>query len=454
VDADADDQILRTFLPGTQHQRALDQKVLVVRGERGAGKTALFELLHALARKQIPVSEIVPGAPNGQRVDGFAEKGTAHPPAPVVEQLCVSAKTEDLRAFWLGHLVGRLRAEKVVSRSLPPAFAAAYEGHSTDPAAWLGVARDSLPELYRWMDDIEHELTTTCFVVYDHLDRIGTTDRSIREKASASLLGMWLSLSQRYERIRGKVLLREDLFQATLTSFSDATKLEARSVRLDWNAGRLFALLVRRLSDDDDLRNWVKDVAGMEFKKHKYLGFLPLEPELDDRGQRDFAKALVGPYMGAGPTKGFSHTWLINHLQDAHLHVMPRSLLVLIRGAADLAVNRGPKAVWRRLLAPQELQQSLEVASKRRVAEIQEDYPVVQRLEGLRGKTLFLTRREVVRALESHPTQDGFEDDLDGAFDELVRIGVLADRGDRIDVPDVYRYGFGIKRKGGTRRVG
>ncbi|MBN1606352.1 MAG: hypothetical protein JW940_06945 [Polyangiaceae bacterium] len=453
VDADADDSVLQTFLPGPQHQRALDHRVLVVRGERGAGKTALFHLLHAVARKGIRLSEVVSGAPDGQRVDGFVEQGTDHPPADVVEQFAAEAEQEELRAFWLGHLVGRLRADGITAAAFPEPFGPMYQAVPTSPAAWVPQARACLPALYAWMDALERQRDAPCFVVYDHLDRIGVTDRNVREKVSVGLLGLWLSLSQRYERIRGKVLLREDLFQAALTSFADATKLEARSVRLDWNAGRLFALLVRRMASNDPLRAWLKDVAQIELSKKKHLGWMP-QPEFDDRGQRAFGKALVGPYMGAGPTKGFSHTWLINHLQDAHQHVTPRSLLVLVSGAATLALDRGPRAGYRRLLAPPELQQSLEKASLRRVAEISEDYPVVRRLEGLRGKTLFFSRGEVVRALRAQPLDDGFDSDPERAFDELIRIGVLADRRGRIDVPDVYRSGFGILRKGGTRRVG
>lgn len=454
VDADADDadSVLRTFLPGPQHERALDQRVLVVRGERGAGKTALFQLLHALSRKGIPLSEVVRGSADGQRVDGFAESSVGHPPADVIEQFASTAHPEDLRALWLGHLVGRLRAEDASSTELPEPFGTEYRTQVNNPARWVPAARKQLADLYSWLDVLELKGSATCFVVYDHLDRIGTTNRAVREMVSAGLLSLWLSLSQRYEKIRGKVLLREDIFQATLSSFSDATKLEARSVKLDWNAGRLFALLVRRMSADSGLRKWLTDVPGIKLKTRRHLGFMP-EPEFDERDQRTFAKALVGPYMGAGPTKGFSHTWLVNHLQDAHLNVTPRSLLVLISGGADISLSSGPKAVYRRLLAPHELQQSLEKASQRRVAEISEDYRVVLRLEGLRGKTLFLTRRQVVSALGSQTSNDGFGDDNEAAFDELVRIGVLADRGGRIDVPDVYRYGFGIKRKGGIRRV-
>lgn len=453
VDADTDDLVLSTFLPGPQHQRALDRRVLVVRGERGAGKTALFQLLHALERRNIPLSDVIRGAPEGRRIDGFSEEGTIHPPAPVIEMFAEKSDVETLRAFWLGHLAARLCAEKIGNGGLPKAFGSAYSAGLNDLDSWVPAARSAVPELFAMLDSIEAGMSETCFVVYDHLDRIGSIRREVREKAASALLGLWFSLSQRYDRIRGKILLREDVFQTALTSFTDATKLEARSVRLDWNAGRLFALLARRMAAYEGLQDWLREVPRIEFSRDKRLGWVPA-PEFDERAQRDFGRALVGPYMGAGPTKGASHAWLINHLQDAHLRVTPRSLLQLVRGAAEVANERGPRGVYRRLLHPIKLQQSLEKASNRRVREVQEDYPVVGRLEGLRNATLFLSRREVVRALGTvDSVRDELGGDAQGAYDELLRIGVLSERQGSVDVPDVYRYNFGIKRKGGIRRV-
>jgi len=452
VDADDDDAVLRTFLPGPQHRQALQQRVLVVRGERGAGKTALFQLLRAAQRRSVPLSGIVEGAPEGRRIDGYCEQGTVHAPAHVLAQFAAQAGPDDIRAFWLGHLCGRLQAEGAATGALPPAFARAYEGDPGHPARWVAEARACLADLYARLDAVERGAGETWFVVYDHLDRVGTTDRAVRERVSSGLLDVWFSLSQRYERLRGKVLLREDLFQAALASFADATKLEARSVLLDWNGARLYALLARRMGADDGLRSWLQDVAHLPLTRAA-LGWMP-PAELDEETQWRFTRALVGPYMGVGPTKGLSHRWLLNHLQDAHLRVTPRALVQLVRGAAEVALARGPGAAFRRLLTPAELQLSLEKASLRRVAELKEDFPVVGRLEGLRGENLFLPRREVVRALSRVRVADGFEGDPNAAFEELQRIGVVADRGGgRIDVPDVYRYGFGILRKGGVRRV-
>lgn len=453
VDADADDDVIRTFLPNPIYERALDQRVFIVRGERGAGKTALFKLIHAASTKKIPLADLIPGAPQGTRIEGFSEAGTIHPPSDAVETFATTATPEALRAFWLGHLAARLHAEVYSGTGLPTAFGGAYAGHVTDPGRWVPAAQAALPDLYAWLDGLERGAKTTCFVIYDHLDRIAANQSEVRRKLATALLGLWLSLSQRYDRLRGKILLREDLFQAALTSFADATKLESRSVRIEWNPGRLYALLVRRMATFDKLRDWLVNVAEFALSKRKHLGHVP-KPEFDEDEQSRFANKLVGQYMGAGPTKGVSYKWLISHLQDANLRVTPRSILELVRGAAETALQRGPKATYRRLLDPTELQRSLEKASKRRVDELREDYPIVGSLESLRGETLFLSKKEVLAALRGFSKNAPSRPDPNDALDELLRIGVLSDRGsDRIDVPDIIRYEFGIKRKGGVRRV-
>jgi hypothetical protein len=453
VDADADDEVIETFLPGPQYERALDRGVLVVRGERGAGKTALFHLLHALSARGVALSTVIRGAPDGRRVVGYSERDLAHPPPDVVAGFASTATRDDLRAFWLAHLAIRLRAEGITQQDLPAELVSAYEASPLSLATWVQVARSLLAQLYAWFDGLERLAGETCYVIYDHLDRIGVTDRALRERVSSALLELWLSLSQRYQRLRGKVLLRDDLFLAALGSFADATKLESRSFRLDWNAGRLYALLVRRMAADPGLRGWLEDVADIELTQHPQLGWMPSSLDFDEATQRRLAKALVGEFMGKGPTKGFSYKWLINHLQDAHAGVTPRSLLYLVRGAAERAKGLGPRAAWRRLLHPSELRSALESASRRRVAELQEDFPVVGRLEGLRDATLFVVRREALKALASVKIGDGFEGRPEDAYNELIRLGVLSVRTGRVDVPDVFRFAFGIKRKGGVRTV-
>lgn len=159
--------------------------------------------------------------------------------------------------------------------------------------------------------------------------------------------------------------------------------------------------------------------------------------------------------MGAGERKGFVYRWIPNHLQDAHTRIVPRSLLNLMKFAADHALKNGPAAGHKRLLAPAELQAALEETSRRRVQELAEEHAVVRRLGQLSGLIVMADPDDVEERL-SRPvagSQDGFGRRGSDVRDELVRLGVLRIRTDgRVDVPDIYRYGYGIKRKGGVAR--
>lgn len=460
VDADADEDLLGTFLPGPQYSRALDRTTLVIRGERGAGKTALFHLLQLLQTRGVPLSAVIPGAPDGRRVTGFSERGLGHPTADAVGAFASTADDAGLRALWLGHLAGRLIAEGTDGAGFPDGVRSAWERDLHTPRSWTQLVQRESGAVWAWLDTVERRSEETLFVVYDHLDRVAPTDRRSRERVTSALLSLWLSLSQRYDRLRGKILVREDLFSATVTSFADATKLESRSVRLEWPAGRLYALLVRRMLAHPELREWMEEVAQTRVVEDDTLGALPDPLELDDPSQDRFATALVGRFMGSGPTKGFAHRWMINHLRDARGIATPRSLLELVRGAAARALEDGPRAGYRRLLHPSELQAALVLSSRRRVREQLEDYPVVGRLANLEGKTLFLSRTELRRSLATLPRDarpgsgddDGFDERGDEVLEELLRLGVIADRGgDRFDIPDAYRHAFGIKRRGGPR---
>jgi hypothetical protein len=104
---------------------------------------------------------------------------------------------------------------------------------------------------------------------------------------------------------------------------------------------------------------------------------------------------------------------------------------------------------------PQSLVAALRPTSRARVKEISEEYPIVNRLENLRGLEVMLERTETVKRLGKPVPgeQGGLPKNGDIVLDELLRIGVLKEREDgRIDVPDIYRYGFDIKRKGGVAR--
>ena len=456
-DADHHKDLLHLFLPLPVHRLALDPRTLVVRGERGAGKTALFHMLRNLSERGVPQSQVFHNLGTGDWVEGFSEVGTAHPATDVLDQWGIAVTDPAVfRAFWLGHLVGRLSVRRP-DLPLPVEFGDAWTAHRGDPAAWVPLARLHVAALTTWLDRFEETTDHLVFMSYDHLDKIGVTRPVLRQNFASALLGLWLSLSNRFARLRGKVFLREDLFQGALHGSADASKLETRSALLHWSAEDLYRMFLRHLGASAPLRAWLEEgKRGDVYTEDRILGFLPPEVLSEEAGfsPKRVAERLVGSQMGEGVKKGYTHRWIPNHLQDAHGAIVPRSILNLIAFAAQEALRRGPQAQFTRLLHHTELQGALEKTSRYRVQELVEEHKVVARVEALRGVTLLSERIEVLSRLSKPASiEDGFAGDGEAAFLELERLGVVKTREDgRIDVPDIYRFGFGIKRKGGVAR--
>jgi hypothetical protein len=463
-DADAHEEITKVFLPLPTHAAALQAGKLIVRGERGAGKTALFHLLRALSTQRLALDVVFPGAmtATGRWTEGFSERGKTHPSTDVLDLFGHEAEDGALRSFWFGHLVGVL-VETFPDVEAPEGdFLRTWRRQRTEPRAWVGAAQAEVGALTTWLDHLDDRCVregTWVFVSYDHLDKIGILRAAVRRRFASTLLAMWLSLANRYERLRGKIFLREDLFQSALRGSTDASKLETRSVSLHWSTEDLYRVLLRHLSASTGLRDWLQaGPKAIPLAERPPLGWFPPDA-LSEEGscsQRGFADKLAGDLMGEGVKKGYTHRWIPNHLQDAYGLIVPRPMLNLVAFAAQWALQRGPKALHSRLLHPTELQAALEKTSQYRATELQEEHPVVQRLKRLRGMVLLAQRSSVVQALQESPVggvDDGYGADGDAVFEDLERLGVLKVRSDgRVDVPDIYRFGFGIKRKGGVAR--
>ncbi|HCF59625.1 MAG TPA: hypothetical protein DFS52_16720 [Myxococcales bacterium] len=448
---------IKVFLPLARHRLALRPEVVVVQGERGAGKTAMFNLVQRHGSELRRLFD-EPGIPDATWLDAFSES-RAHPAALVLDDLSAKHPQDTaLRAFWMAHLLGRLVDEGVQGAALPAPFAELRALAPTDPGKWLAWAEQNPGALMERLDAVDQQLAHTgqmVFATYDSLDRIGDLDRSHRQRLIRALLSLWLSLAARYGNLRAKVFLRHDLFEDAERSFADASKLRPRSVSLSWDVESLFRLVVRHLANRgpaiEEAVEWLEAIRGLSLRPSKDLGLMP--GELPEPARRAFATAVAGEIMGAGVKKGYTHRWIPDRLQDADGRIVPRSILRLLGEAARHALL-APMGKGRPLLKPIDLAAALIETSRQRSNELAEEYLVVQRLENLRGATMLLERKDVARRL-ARPVgaQDRLPEDGELVLEELRRIGVLEERRDgRIDVPDIYRYGYDIKRKGGVRR--
>lgn len=461
---DADDQgfdptrTLRAFLPLPQHAQALGDRVMVVRGERGSGKTALFHFLRAAKERGLSLPEVFADdrIPSANWIEGFSETSPAHAPPHVLRDLAMHRADHHLRAYWLGALAGVLTES--LGRALPEPFSAAWREHRNDPAHWTDTARLSLGALSATLDALDRDLTAQnqrIYVTYDHLDRLFVDDPHRRVAFSSVLVDLWISLANRYRSLRPKIFLREDLYQAALQEVPDSSKVESRSVRLTWEPSAIVRLLARQIAATSDRLNlWLQHEAGVTVEHHPTLGDLPKPTFEDEADRKRFITALAGRQMGFGIKKGYSWNWLVKATADAHGRVLPRTVLDVVQRAAEIEVDRWRAAGTAQLLHHVDLTQALVTASDRRVKEIQEEHREVVRLEALRGRQLHLTRGELTAALGSRRADDGYVDDGDRVVDRLTELGVLSPQTDgRYDIPDIYRFHFGILRKGGPRRA-
>jgi hypothetical protein len=225
---------------------------------------------------------------------------------------------------------------------------------------------------------------------------------------------------------------------------------------LEWDVNSLYQLAVRHLAnegpDAELMRGWLTDRAKLALTPHPGspdFGWLP--PTMGDDQQWTFAKALAGDQMGSGPRKGYTYRWIPQRLKDGGGSIVPRSMLRLLKEAATLGL-RAPRGKGP-LISTENLVGALAETSRARVTEMGDEYAVVKRLENLRGTTMLMSRDEVIEILaRTTGREDPFGSDGEAIFNELQRIRVLETRWDgRVDVPDIYRYGYGIKRKGGAR---
>jgi hypothetical protein len=309
--------------------------------------------------------------------------------------------------------------------------------------------------------------------LFDAFDRLGTEWALVLAMARAALE---LALSCRSRQsLRVKLFIRPDLEDdESIWAFPDSSKLRQGKVELAWRKTDLYSLvfsyLVNSVEHGALFRRAVAESSeGRECISRDDVWQLPRGLGVDDGWLQGFLELLADPFMGRGKKRGVTYTWIATHLADAAERASPRSYLLAFKQAAEFTDEHFPGHP--RALHFAGIQDGVAKASDTRVDEIAEDYPWVKPLlQAARGLLVPCPPDELVarwtapslekvrvegrkklppRRFATDPVRRGRVETL---VDDLEELAVLFRTHDgRLNIPDIFRVGFGIKRKGGVK---
>lgn len=437
------------------HIKALRPEASLVVGTRGVGKS-LWTMALCTRETREALGAAIPVLAVTRVAVGFSENDSPdnYPVPEILDQLI--AKGADPYDIWRS-VIARYIAREVVTDTQVPV--------ETWPQTveWLRADPEGLARLMQAADQQLASQEKQLLFVFDALDRASenweTMDTLIRGLLRASL---WLKPRS---RMNVKVFLREDQFQPTVTDFPDASKLLATQVDLSWGRHDLHGLLWQLLINGEygnRLRGLYRSVIGQDPADATYGWQLPVDLQREGPGQRRLFEALAGSWMGTDRRRGVPYVWTVSHLADGHGRTSPRSFLVAIRQAAEDSGEHYPD--YALPLHYESIKRGVRAASRVRVDEISEVYPWVNRFMGaLEGMSVPCDFQRIAQEWEK-TFPDGplttYEEGLpprhtgkgwEGLREDLLDLGVFEQRKDRrIDMPDLYRVGFGLGRKGGV----
>lgn len=461
-------ELTHVYVPA-RHAKALHLDASVVVGMRGAGKSWWTAVLASDTHRAF-VSEQLQGSSMARvkaRVGFGLEYTEDNFPTP--ETLGELVDHEGLDPVEIWQTVVLRHALRAVYPDRPLPFA---ERAWKKAVQWSIGHRDEANNL---LTECDARLTAdkhVLLVLFDAFDRLATEWEKVRLLTKGALkVGLRLRSRQ---SIRTKFFLRPDLEEdEEVWLFPDSSKLRHAKVDLAWSSVDLYGLIFMHLGNAPDFgpefRKATSRAYGVKWSTTQGVHVPPLHISHDDAAQRPIVEALADRTMGGGSRRGYTYSWVPLHLADAKGRISPRSYLLAFKKAAEYTDdNRSDHSL---ALHYTGIQQGVVKASQVRVNEISEDYPWVRPLlEAARGAVVPMTTAEVserwsadclrqmkeVAGTKLPPrryTNDPFrKGSADALIDDLVELAVLYRTKDkRLNMPDIFRVGLGIRRRGGVR---
>jgi len=446
------------------HSRALHPDAMLVIGIRGAGKSFWWTVLQSVKHRQM-VAHLLPksGISENTKVSvGFGER-PAPGDYPGKDTLVQLSQQFDPLQIWRTIALLQVIKGTDEDRSLS---ASSW----SDKVKWVIDNSEVIERLLFRADQELDQANVQHLILFDALDRTAD-DWPTMLKIIRGLLQVLLEFRS-YRRIRPKAFVRPDHLEDTKAiDFPDSSKVLSQKVELRWPRTELYGLLWQYLGNEPNngllFRKGCQDIFGLSWEEYKDVWTVPDKLRTEEEAQRKVFHSITGPWMGRDRRRGFPYTWLPNHLGDAGGQVSPRSFLSAIRQAAE----DNPRPGYDYALYYESIKRGVQEASRIRVREMQEDYPWVDILmKPLSGLTVPCRFEEIARRWEDGNILKRLQNDIasaavklppmhlnvgtDGIRQDIEALGVFERMtDDRVNLPDVYRVGYGLGRKGGVKVV-
>lgn len=431
------------YLPPS-HLKALKLDAHIVVGGRGVGKSFWTAALQSeplrvqlgTISSELQGVEVFAGFSSTEAIDSY-------PNADVFAALF--AQNGDPYDLWRAVVLRRvaLRTNQIIPRD-----------SWQNTVAWLKSEPEAAARL------MEHQRDWRGLILFDALDRTSSEWQRMDEIVRGLLRTiLWLKT---FPGLYAKVFLREDQAERTVFNFPDASKLTATKAELAWAKHDLHGLLWQRLINaPGDHGKHMREICQSD----PFGDVWRVAPSMksESEAQKKAFETLAGPWMGRDKRRGVPYSWSVGHLADGRGQTSPRSFLAAIRQAAEDSSERYLQYEY--ALHFESIKRGIQKASEIRVQEIAEDYPwVPDILSALSGMNVPVEFELVKKKWEERfprgaqsisstglPVQH-VERGWEGVCDDLRRLGLLETKKDgRVDMPDLYRVGFGLGRKGGVK---
>lgn len=469
-----------SFLPLRSYSKLADTKVFLITGGRGVGKSKLFHVLTSKGGLEHVLSESdrkrYTKLNKAVFLAGYQSKGRESknfPAKSVFDKYAKTKNEEVITCLWGGLLCSVLLKnflhekgfQEIAETFLDKSQIEALYQFSHMPEKWLNWMSANLEKWEAFLDSCDNYFSLKkeqVFITYDELDRICSEYMELFLYIR-SLLSFWFTHNNRWENLKSKIFLRSDLYNSKALHFVDSSKMRAYHLELQWDSLSLYRLLVKRLanSGNDLAVEYLERIPDLlKNKKQGVLGYIPGDSE---EVLKEFVNKIIGRYMGKDPKRGISYSWVPNHIQDANGEISPRPFLKCFMFAAmELCDHQGDveKLEADRLISPTSLQGAIAEVSKDRVNElVSEEYGWLEVLgRKLNGQTMLMERSEFLKYLVPENWPEKERETLPGSTTEellgaLENLGIFFETEDgRINAPEIYLHGFGLKRRGGIKR--